>query len=200
MDAITLLTEDHRKVRKLLEDLEKTTNRAEKKRADLLAQIARELEVHTTIEEEIFYPAFKEAGQKSEDDKMYFEAMEEHRAAGDLVLPDLLKTNVTSDQFSGRAKVLKELVEHHADEEEKEMFPRARKLLSAAELNALGAQMEARKRELLAMGTGVLAKAASKVVNAISPREGDDDETPEVPAAVRNRSANGRGPGSRATR
>ena len=149
MDAITLLTEDHRKVRKLLEDLEKTTNRAEKKRADLLAQIARELEVHTTIEEEIFYPAFKEAGQKSEDDKMYFEAMEEHRAAGDLVLPDLLKTNVTSDQFSGRAKVLKELVEHHADEEEKEMFPRARKLLGKQALVELREQLAARKRELL---------------------------------------------------
>ena len=115
MDAISLLTEDHRKVRKLLDDLSKTTNRAAKKRADLLAKIAAELEAHTAIEEEIFYPAFKEAGQKSDDDKMFFEAMEEHRAAGELVLPDLLKTDVGSEQFGGRAKVLKELVEHHAD-------------------------------------------------------------------------------------
>ena len=80
---------------------------------------------------------------------MYFEALEEHRAAGELVLPDLEKTNVTSDQFGGRAKVLKELVEHHADEEEKEMFPRARKLLDAATLADLGQQMQARKQELL---------------------------------------------------
>lgn len=63
------------------------------------------MKVRTTIEEEIFYPAFKEAGQKSDDDKMFFEAMEEHRAAGDLVLPDLLKTQVTTDKFGGRAKV-----------------------------------------------------------------------------------------------
>ncbi len=149
MDAISLLTEDHRKVRKLLDDLSKTTNRAAKKRADLLAKIAAELEAHTAIEEEIFYPAFKEAGQKSEDDKMFFEAMEEHRAAGDLVLPDLLKTDVGSEQFGGRAKVLKELVEHHADEEEKQMFPRARKLLGKPALQDLGAELEARKKELL---------------------------------------------------
>lgn len=150
MDAITLLTDDHRKVKKLLGELNETTNRAEKTRGELLAQIARELKAHTTIEEEIFYPAFKEAGQKGDDDKMYFEALEEHRAAGELVLPDLLKTQVTSDQFGGRAKVLKELVEHHADEEEKEMFPRARKLLDAAALKDLGERMQARKQELLA--------------------------------------------------
>jgi hemerythrin superfamily protein len=149
MDAISLLTEDHRKVRKLLDDLSKTTNRAAKKRADLLAKIAAELEAHTAIEEEIFYPAFKEAGQKSDDDKMFFEAMEEHRAAGELVLPDLLKTDVGSEQFGGRAKVLKELVEHHADEEEKQMFPRARKLLGKPALQDLGAELEARKKELL---------------------------------------------------
>ncbi|HET6435981.1 MAG TPA: hemerythrin domain-containing protein [Xanthomonadaceae bacterium] len=149
MDAISLLTEDHRKVRKLLDDLSKTTNRAAKKRADLLAKIAAELEAHTAIEEEIFYPAFKEAGQKSDDDKMFFEAMEEHRAAGELVLPDLLKTDVGSEQFGGRAKVLKELVEHHADEEEKLMFPRARKLLGKPALQDLGAELEARKKELL---------------------------------------------------
>ena len=151
MDAISLLKEDHRNVKKLLGELAETTNRAEKTRTELLARIAREIEAHTTIEEEIFYPAFKEAaGGKGEDDKMYFEALEEHRAAGDLVLPDLLKTSVTSDQFGGRAKVLKELIEHHADEEEEEMFPRARELLDKATLEDLGTRMEARKQALLA--------------------------------------------------
>ena len=149
MDAITLLTQDHQKVKKLLGELAETTSRAEKTRSELLMQIGRELRAHTKIEEEIFYPAFKEAGGKSEDDKMYFEALEEHRAAGELVLPDLENTNVTSDQFGGRAKVLKELVEHHADEEEKEMFPRAKKLLDGAALAELGQQMQARKQELL---------------------------------------------------
>ena len=152
MDAITLLTNDHKKVRTLLGELAETTSRAEKTRTELLAKIALELKVHTTIEEEIFYPAFKAAGEKSDDDKMFFEAMEEHRAAGDLVLPDLLKTSVTTDQFGGRAKVLKELVEHHADEEEKEMFPRARTLLGKDALAELGEQLAARKQELMARG------------------------------------------------
>ena len=148
MDAITLLTNDHKVVRGMLEELAATTTRAVKKRTELLRKIATELEAHTQIEEEIFYPAFKQAGEKSDDDKMFFEAMEEHRAAGDLVLPDLLQTEVGSDQFSGRAKVLKELIDHHAKEEEKEMFPRARKLMDKAQLQELGERLAARKAEL----------------------------------------------------
>jgi hemerythrin superfamily protein len=149
MDAITLLKNDHKEMRAMLGELESTTTRAAKKRQALLAKIKTNLEAHTSIEEEIFYPAFKEAGKTSDDDKMYFEALEEHRAAGDLVLPDLLKTDPSTENFSGRAKVLKELIEHHAGEEEKEMFPRARKLLDKTELTALGEQMELRKRQLL---------------------------------------------------
>jgi hemerythrin-like domain-containing protein len=150
MDAIKFLKEEHATVKKLLSDLESTTARGVQKRQQLLARIAAELKSHTKIEEEIFYPAFRNAGEKSDDDKMFFEALEEHRAAGDLVLPDLLRTDVASEQFSGRAKVLKELVEHHADEEEKEMFPRAKKLMPKAELDDLGARLQARKKQLMA--------------------------------------------------
>lgn len=149
MNAIKLLTEDHKAVRKLLEELVDTTSRAKKRREELVDQIRVQLKAHTIIEEEIFYPAFKAAGKKSEDAKMFFEAMEEHRAAGDLVLPDLLATEVASDKFSGRAKVLKELVTHHAAEEEKEMFPRARQLFDKAQLDELGVQMAERKKQLV---------------------------------------------------
>jgi hemerythrin-like domain-containing protein len=149
VDAIQLLKNDHKDMRAMLSALESSTTRAAKKRSMLLQKIKANLVAHTTIEEEIFYPAFKEAGKKSDDDKMYFEALEEHRAAGDLVLPDLLNTDPSSEKFSGRAKVLKELVEHHADEEEKEMFPRAKKLLGRPELMDLGARMDERKRQLL---------------------------------------------------
>jgi hemerythrin superfamily protein len=150
MDAIKLLTDDHKTVRAHLDELAETTPRALKTRAELLAKIRVELKAHTTIEEEIFYPAFQSHGKKGDDDKMYFEALEEHRAAGDLVLPNLLGTAVDSEQFSGRAKVLKELVTHHADEEEKEMFPRAKALLSKEELVALGEKMVTRKAQLVA--------------------------------------------------
>ena len=148
MDAIALLKQDHKAVKALLTELADTTNRALKTRTELLQKIATEIKAHATIEEEIFYPAFKAAGEKADDGKMFFEALEEHRAAGDLVLPDLLKTDVQSDQFGGRAKVLKELIEHHADEEEKEMFPRARELMDKAQLEQLGERMAQRKAEL----------------------------------------------------
>jgi hemerythrin superfamily protein len=188
MNAIELLKNDHKKVRALFAELEATTPRALKKRASLLDKIASELEIHTRIEEEIFYPAFKQAGQKSEDDKMYFEALEEHRAAGDMVLPDLLATDPGSDQFSGRAKVLKELVEHHAGEEEKQMFPRARQLLDAGQLRALGEAMAQRKLELAAHPISKAAEAADKmigaVVSAISPM--DDSRTGEGRSSVRH--------------
>jgi hemerythrin superfamily protein len=148
MDAIALLKQDHKAVKALLTELADTTNRAQKTRTELLRKIATEIKAHATIEEEIFYPAFKAAGEKAADGKLFFEALEEHRAAGDLVLPDLLKTDVQSDQFGGRAKVLKELIEHHADEEEKEMFPRARELMDKAQLEQLGERMAQRKAQL----------------------------------------------------
>ena len=148
MDAIQLLKTDHQKVKELLAQLAQTTTRAVKKRSELLSQIRLNLKAHTTIEEEIFYPAFKQAGDK-EEAKMYYEALEEHRAAGDLVLPDLLNTAPDSDQFSGRAKVLKELIEHHVKEEEEQMFKEAKKLLSKDELNELGKQLEQRKAQLV---------------------------------------------------
>ncbi|WIG55392.1 MAG: Repair of Iron Centers di-iron protein [Rhodanobacteraceae bacterium] len=149
MDATKLLTEDHKKVRAALAELAKTSERDTDKREELLGEIALDLEVHTQIEEEIFYPAFRKASGDDENDKLYFEALEEHRAVGDLVLPDLQNTPTSSEKFGGRAKVLKELVDHHADEEEETMFKRARKLFSSDELEKLGKQLASRKEELI---------------------------------------------------
>lgn len=145
--VLTLLKDDHKKVRKLLDELVSTSGA--KTRERLLAKVASEIEVHTAVEEEIFYPAFLQAAKKKEQEKLYYEALEEHRAAGEMVLPDLLKTDTSGLEFAGRAKVLKELVLHHADEEEKEMFKMARQLLSRDELTDLGERIEERKKELL---------------------------------------------------
>lgn len=146
-DAIELLKEDHETVRTLLKQLTDTTERGEKKRKQLLEKIAREVKIHAKIEEEIFYPAFKDANGKDHD-KMFYEAIEEHRAVEELVLPDLENTDPATPRFSGRAKVLKELIEHHADEEEDEMFPQARKAMSKEQLQELGDRMHRRKQEL----------------------------------------------------
>ncbi len=146
-NAIELLKTDHENVKKLLAELMKTSNRATKKRQQLLEKIDLELKLHTKIEEEIFYPAFKKAGKK-EEAQMYFEAIEEHRAVEELVLPDLENTEVNGDKFGGRAKVLKELLEHHIEEEESDMFPRAEELLSKEQLEQLGEQMLEMKQEM----------------------------------------------------
>ncbi|MEX0922431.1 MAG: hemerythrin domain-containing protein [Rhodovibrionaceae bacterium] len=146
-NAIELLEQDHSAVRKLLKDLTETTNRAEKTRQELLSKIKNELQIHTQIEEEIFYPAFRNADRKKHGE-LYHEAMEEHRIVEKMVVPDTEGSKVKSDEFAGRAKVLKELVEHHAKDEEEEMFPMARKVLSAKQLEELGARMAARKKEL----------------------------------------------------
>ncbi|MFJ1571250.1 hemerythrin domain-containing protein [Pseudomonas sp. NPDC088322] len=145
MNAIELLEQDHKTVKKLLEELSNTTERAVKKRTELLARIELELQAHTTIEEEIFYPALTQAGDK-DDVKMYHEAKEEHRTVDALVLPDLLKTPPDTLEFSGRMKVLKELLEHHIEEEESDMFPRAKELLDKATLEQLGDAMQAQKK------------------------------------------------------
>lgn len=147
--AIDILKKDHEKVRELLKKLTDTTTRATKTRKDLLDQIETELTVHTTIEEEIFYPAMKKAAKNNEHRQLIAEAFEEHRAVDKLVLPDLKKSKVDSVQFGGRAKVLREMVEHHADEEEDDMFPLANKLLSKEQLHELGEKMMGRKQQLL---------------------------------------------------
>jgi len=151
MNAIELLKDDHQKVLKMLDEITDTTERAVKTRTDLLAKIEAELKVHTTLEEEDFYPAYKQAGGKDES-KMFHEAVEEHRAVEKLVLPDLLKTKPDSLEFSGRVKVLKELLEHHIEEEETEMFKDAAELLSKEQLNDLGEQMAAKQKRLKAQG------------------------------------------------
>ncbi|MFJ4394359.1 hemerythrin domain-containing protein [Pseudomonas sp. NPDC089396] len=147
MNAIELLMQDHKLVKKLLEELSTTTERAVKKRAELLQRIEHELQIHTALEEDILYPAIKQAGGK-EEAKMYYEAKEEHRTVDSLVLPDLLHTETGTVAFAGRVKVMKELLEHHIEEEEVELLPTAKKLLGKDVLEQLGQAMQAQKKML----------------------------------------------------
>jgi len=147
MNAIDLLKADHEKVKGILSQLSESTDRALKKRVELLDKLEMEITIHTQLEEQILYPAFKEAGGK-EEDEMYYEAKEEHRTVDSLVLPDLKSTDPSTPEFAGRVKVVKELLEHHIEEEETEMFPKAKKLLGKAKLDELGEQMEVMKTSL----------------------------------------------------
>jgi hemerythrin-like domain-containing protein len=105
------------------------------------------VKIHSQIEEEIFYPAFRDAAQKRDDRELYYEAKEEHHVV-DLVMPEVRDTESDAAEFAAKTKVLKELIEHHAGEEEKEMFPKARKLFDRAELRELGDRLRTRKKEL----------------------------------------------------
>jgi hemerythrin superfamily protein len=145
-DATSVLEKDHAAVRKLLKRLESA--RGPGMRATLFARVRDEVLAHARVEEEIFYPAFHSAAKKEEDDRMFFEAAEEHHLV-DVVIAELKRTDPATDPFAAKAKVLKDLIEHHAEEEEEEMFPRARKLLSRDELADLGRRLVERKKQLL---------------------------------------------------
>lgn len=140
MNAIDLLKADHEKVKAILTQLSESTDRAVKKRTDLLDKLEMEISIHTQLEEQVLYPAFKAAGGKDEAE-MYYEAKEEHRTVDSLVLPDLKSTDPTTPEFAGRVKVVKELLEHHIEEEETDMFPKAKKLLGKEKLDELGEEM-----------------------------------------------------------
>ena len=139
-DAISLLKSDHEKVKKLFNEIE-----AEEDQEAIFDQIKRTLEVHATIEEEIFYPAVKRARSEEVKDEIR-EAYEEHKQVKAL-LAAIAEISPDDESYSAKIKVLKEDVEHHVQEEEGEMFPDARKYLRG-KLEELGAQMQARKDEL----------------------------------------------------
>jgi len=148
MDAITLLTTDHKKVKRLLGELESTTERGVKTRTELFATIKGELTVHEIIEEEIFYPELK-AHPKAKD--IVLEGFEEHHVV-DLLMSELEALPVEDETWGAKAVVMKENIEHHIEEEEGEMFKTARSVFDRAELDDLGRRMEERrvsaKREL----------------------------------------------------
>jgi len=144
-DAIALLKQDHKKVQGMLKKLQNAKNGDS--RRNLFGQIQHDLKIHTQIEEEIFYPAFKNASRTKEEKKLFFEANQEHHVV-DLVLPEMETSSLGTEEFSAKAKVLLDLVEHHIEEEEDQMFPKAKKILGTERLRDLGMQMRRRKNEL----------------------------------------------------
>jgi len=150
MDALTLLKDDHDKVKGMLDKLDKTTERAEVSRTEGLQALKQELTIHETIEEEILYPALKEFA-KTRD--IALEAYEEHHVV-DTVLAELEQTPVDDETWAAKLTVMKENLEHHIEEEEEEMFKQARQVMDEGELSELGDRMVARKEELQTVHSG----------------------------------------------
>lgn len=143
-DILKTLKSEHDDLRRLFKDMEGTTDRAKKSRAELLAEIEAGLIPHAKWEELVFYPEFKARADR-DGLKTHAEAVQEHRAVELTVLPDLKTKPTDSVDFAGSARVLGEFVDHHAKEEEKTMFAMAKKLFTAAELSDLDEQYEAWK-------------------------------------------------------
>ena len=144
-DAIALLTADHREVSDMFEQFEQLGDRATASKEKLKDKICKALVAHTTIEEEIFYPAVRAANVEEGED-MVDEAIVEHAAAKDLI-KQLQEMQPDDDLYDAKVKVLSEQIEHHVKEEEKEMFPKAKK--AGLDLLALGQEMALRKQELM---------------------------------------------------
>lgn len=139
MDALELLKEDHQKVKRLFKQIEGTDDPA--KRQELFDQIDTELEIHSHIEETIFYPALENFDELKD---MVEKAWDEH-AEVTALLGELEKLGVDSDTFAEELTALIETVEHHVEEEEDEMFPAVREIIAASTLEDLAKQLAAAK-------------------------------------------------------
>ena len=145
LDAIDLLEAQHREMEDLFERLE---NASGDRKQRVFTEIADKLAIHATIEERDFYPTVK----AKRTEAILLESLEEHLGIK-RVLADLLAIDVADETFDAKAKVLKEQVEHHVEEEEADLFPKVRKILDDETLIALAQQMTATQEELVADGS-----------------------------------------------
>jgi len=169
-DILKTLKAEHDDLRSLFKQMEQTTDRAKKTRADLLAEIEANLLPHAKWEELVFYPAFRERADR-DGLKTHAEAVQEHRAVELTVLPDLKSKATDTPEFAGSAKVLGEFVDHHASEEESTMFKMARTLFTAEERAELDIEYEEWKGSPAAASVVGLSQAksgAKAVVRALS--------------------------------
>ena len=143
MDALKLLTSDHDKVRDLFKEFRAAKEAGDSKRMHSLQEtIFEELEIHTRIEEDIFYPAVR-ALDVEELTEMIDESLQEHHVV-DVLIREVTGLK-TDDVFAAKMTVLIENVEHHADEEESDMFPEVRSRMDTDQLEELGDRLEAAK-------------------------------------------------------
>ena len=158
MDAFQLLKADHQKVAQLFDQLESADGKA---KLQVFEQIRTELEIHTLIEETYFYPALEKPKQTHD---LTLEAYEEHDVVKNL-LRELSGSRNPTDEWEAQAKVLRENVEHHVEEEENELFPQAEEVLTQDDIEELGDRMAAekeRKQGQKARGGSKAAKKAAK--------------------------------------
>ena len=142
-NAIDMLIEDHANVRKMFKQFEKMKEGDDAEKAELVRQICAELSVHAQIEEEIFYPAAREAIDEAD---LLDEAEVEHASAKQLIA-ELESMQPSDELYDAKVTVLSEYVDHHVKEEEKEIFPKVKK--AKLDMEEMAEQVQARKSELM---------------------------------------------------
>jgi hemerythrin superfamily protein len=143
MDAITLLKQDHKKVKQLFAQFDKAGDAAYQRKREIVDQIIEELSVHAAIEELYFYPTVRDKVKGAEDEVL--ESLEEHHVAKWL-LSELEDLDPKAERFDAKVTVLKENILHHAEEEESDLFPQVREAMGRKELQELGAKLEEGKK------------------------------------------------------
>ena len=161
-DAIVLLKNDHKEVRKLFREFQAAGEDATKKKGDLVSKIIELLTVHTYLENEIMYPEVRRLLPDLEDDIL--ESYEEHHVA-DVLVMELSQLRPGDERFEAKMTVLTEVVTHHMDEEEADWFPKVRAGLGRKVLQDLGEQLLAAKER--APRTPSAPSALKKVVDAV---------------------------------
>ncbi|HVQ33903.1 MAG TPA: hemerythrin domain-containing protein [Lysobacter sp.] len=165
-DILKTLQEEHDTLRKLFEDMKGTTDRAEKTRTQLLETIEQNLLPHAKWEEQVFYPAFKERADR-DGLQTHAEALAEHHAVENSVIPEVHAADVQTPEFAGRVKVFGEFIDHHAKEEEKTMFKMAREMFSAEERAQMDEDYETWKASDDAANLMIAEKAKAGLKGAV---------------------------------
>jgi hypothetical protein len=143
-DLFALLKKDHEKVKGLFEQLQEDGEMEMDSREELFSQIQEEIEIHMEGEEKFFYPALDQADETHEK---VLESYEEHHVAK-TVLEEFEELDQEDERWMAKVKVLKEIVEHHVEEEEKELFKLAKKTLDKEEIQEISMQIQERKAEM----------------------------------------------------
>lgn len=165
-NILKTLQSEHDTLRELFAEINETTDRASKGRTRLLASIEENLLPHAKWEESVFYPAFAERADR-EGLKTHAEAVLEHHAVEDVVIPEVHAAAPDTPEFAGRVKVFGELIDHHAKEEETTLFKLARKLFSAEELATFDEQYEEWKKSNAASLAIVGEKGKTQLKSAV---------------------------------
>lgn len=161
-DAIVLLKNDHKEIRRLFSRFEKAGDKAEATKGALVKKMIELLTVHTYIENEVMYPEVRTLLPELEDDIL--ESYEEHHVA-DVLVSELMMLSPSDERFDAKTTVLIESVRHHIEEEEQDWFPKVRAGLGRKQLQELGATMAATRKK--APRSPAQPSALKKVIDAV---------------------------------